>query len=72
VHGVSGVLLVALSLVLAGYFVWHAWTCTERTRVPVDGPASTVAVRTHSAARVAPVAHGVMSALMAAMFLGVT
>jgi Domain of unknown function (DUF5134) len=73
VHGASGVLLVALSLVLAGYFVWHAWTCTERTRTPhAAGPASTVAVRTRTATRVAPVAHGVMSALMAAMFLGVT
>jgi len=71
VHGVSGVLLVALSLVLAGYFVWHAWTCTERTRVPVADPEPTVALRTRTAARVAPVAHAVMSAAMAAMFLGV-
>jgi hypothetical protein len=72
IDGVSGVLLVALSLVLAGYFVWHAWTCTERTRGPAADSASTVAVRTRSATRAAPVAHGVMSALMAAMFLGVT
>ncbi|MGZ8751328.1 MAG: DUF5134 domain-containing protein, partial [Pseudonocardia sp.] len=70
-HGVSGVLVVALSLVLAGYFVWHAWTCTERTRVSAADPASTVAVRTRTATRVAPVAHALMSAAMAAMFLGV-
>lgn len=70
-HGVSGVLVLALSLVLAGYFVWHAWTCTERTRVSAADPASTVAVRTRTATRVAPVAHALMSAAMAAMFLGV-
>ena len=70
VSGVSGVLFVVLSLVLAGYFVWHAWTCTERTRVPVADPEPTVAVRTRTATRVAPVAHAVMSAAMAAMFLG--
>ena len=56
-------------LVLATYFVWHAWTCAERVRTPGAAcGASTVAVRTRSA----PIAHGVMSALMAAMFLGVT
>ena len=71
VHGVSGVFFLALSLVLAGYFVWHAWTCTERTRVPVADPEPTVALRTRTATRVAPVAHAVMSATMAAMFLGV-
>ena len=70
VSGVSGVLFVALSLVLAGYFVWHAWTCTERTRVPAADPEPTVAVRTRTATRVAPVAHAVMSAALAAMFLG--
>jgi hypothetical protein len=74
-HGVAGggglpsVLVVGLSLVLAAYFVWHAWTCAERVRRPGAAcGASTVAVRTRSA----PIAHGVMSALMAAMFLGVT
>ena len=66
VSGVSGVLFVVLSLVLAGYFVWHAWTCTERHA----DPEPTVAVRTRTATRVAPVAHAVMSAAMAAMFLG--
>ena len=71
--GLAGVLLVALSLLLAGYFVWHAWHCADRSRAPHDGPSSPVAVRRSPAAtRVAPVAHGVMSALMAAMFLGVT
>ena len=34
-------------------------------------PETTVAVRTRTATRVAPVAHAVMSAAMAAMFLGV-
>jgi hypothetical protein len=66
--GLSSVLIVGLSLVLAGYFVWHAWTCTEHIRKPHE-PAS---VRTRRITRAAPVAHGVMSALMAAMFLGVT
>lgn len=70
--GLTGVLLVALSLLLAGYFVWHAWHCADRSRAPHDGSGSTVAVRSPTATRVAPVAHGVMSALMAAMFLGVT
>jgi hypothetical protein len=65
--GLPGVLIIGLSLVLAGYFVWHAWICADQARKSA-GPASTVAVRS----RTAPVAHGVMSALMAAMFLGVT
>jgi hypothetical protein len=65
--GLPTVLVVGLSLVLAAYFVWHAWICADRARTPA-GPASTVAVRS----RTAPVAHGVMSALMATMFLGVT
>ena len=68
--GLSSVLIVGLSLVLAGYFVWHAWTCTEHVRK--HGSTSSVAVRTRRMTRAAPVAHGVMSALMAAMFLGVT
>jgi len=67
---ISGVLLVALSLVLAGYFVWHVWTCAERTRAPDGGPRPEGAVRT--AVRAAPVAHAIMSAAMAAMFLGVS
>jgi hypothetical protein len=69
--GLSSVLVVGLSLMLAGYFVWHAWTCTEHARQP-HAPASSVAVSTRHVTRAAPVAHGVMSALMAAMFLGVT
>jgi len=68
--GLTGVPLVALSLVLAGYFVWHAWSCTERSRAPGTGAA--VAVHARTAVRAAPVAHAVMSAAMAAMFLGVT
>ena len=68
--GLSSVLIVGLSLVLAGYFVWHAWTCTEHVRK--HGSTSSVAIRTRRMTRAAPVAHGVMSALMAAMFLGVT
>ena len=70
-YGGSGVLLVALSLVLAGYFGWHAWSCTERSRVPGAVAASTATVRARTTPRAAPVAHAVMSALMAAMFLGV-
>jgi hypothetical protein len=69
--GLPAVLVVGLSLVLAAYFVWHAWTCAERARTPA-GPASTVAVRGRVTTTAGPVVHGVMSALMAAMFLGVT
>lgn len=70
--GLSGLLLGALSLLLAGYFVGHAWHCADRSRAAHTEPGSTVAVRGPTATRVAPVAHGVMSALMATMFLGAT
>ena len=71
--GATSLVALLLTLVLAGYFAWHTWTCVERSRsatgadAPIDGPRS--AVRTP--ARVEHVAHGTMSALMAAMFLGV-
>jgi len=71
--GATSLVALLLTLVLAGYFAWHTWTCVERSRsakgadAPTDGPRS--AVRTP--ARVEHVAHGTMSALMAAMFLGV-
>ena len=61
--------VLPLALVLAGYFVWHTWTCVDRARVTPGSPGGTT--RTRPAVRVEPVAHGVMSALMAAMFLGV-
>ena len=70
--GATGLVVLPLTLVLAGYFAWHTWTCVERSRsvqgtdAPTDGLRS--AVRTP--ARVQHVAHGTMSALMAAMFLG--
>lgn len=74
VGGMGSVLLVALSLVLAGYFVWHAWTCADRTPTPdaAGRPASAVAVGGHTATRASPIAHAVMSVAMAAMFLGAT
>ena len=73
----AGLVVLPLALVLAGYFVWHTWTCVERSRATAAGPASTPAPGTAppagrtawTTARVEPVAHGVMSALMAAMFL---
>jgi putative Mn2+ efflux pump MntP len=74
--GTASLLVMPLALVLAGYFVWHTWTCVERCRSAV-APCSTgsetgaIAGRTsaRNTARIEPVAHGVMSALMAAMFL---
>jgi Domain of unknown function (DUF5134) len=71
---ITSLAVMPVALVLAGYFVWHTWTCVERSRTPLatfsTGRAPTT-VRTASATarRVEPVAHGVMSALMAAMFL---
>jgi hypothetical protein len=49
-----------LTLVLAGYFAWHTWTCVERSRsakgadTHTDGPRSAV----RAPARVEHVAHG--------------
>jgi hypothetical protein len=71
--GAVGVVALLLTLVLAGYFAWHTWTCVERSRsatnadTQTEGPRSTV----RAPARVEHVAHATMSALMAAMFLGV-
>jgi Domain of unknown function (DUF5134) len=75
-HGVSGsvgLVVVPLILVLAGYFVWHTWTCVEKARAATGSPraaAVPAGTRTGLATRIEPVAHGAMSALMAAMFLG--
>jgi hypothetical protein len=71
--GAVGVVALLLTLVLAGYFAWHTWTCVERSRSATnadaltEGPRSTV----RAPARVEHVAHATMSALMAAMLLGV-
>ena len=68
--GTTGLLVMPLALVLAGYFVWHTWTCVERSRAPVPTcPTGTAQADARTTARLEPVAHGVMSALMAAMFL---
>lgn len=71
--GAASLVVMPLALVLAGYFVWHTWTCVERSRAPLAACSTTepTAVRTavRNTARIEPVAHGVMSALMAAMFL---
>jgi hypothetical protein len=59
-----------LALALAGYFVWHIWTCVERSRTPLrTGSPGTAPTTIRAAARIEPVTHGVISALMAAMFL---
>ena len=63
--GLAGLLAVALALLSAGYFGWHAWTCAERAR-PAPARPGAPAV---SALRTEPAAHVVMSGLMAAMFL---
>jgi hypothetical protein len=74
-HAMSGgptdLLVLPLALLLAGYFVWHTWSCVDRVRsaraAPCDTPRTTT---TRSRVRAEPVLHGMMSALMAAMFLG--
>lgn len=68
--GPTDLLMMPLALVLAGYFVWHTWVCVDRARCATAAPADG-ATLVRSRVRVEPVAHGVMSALMAAMFLGV-
>ena len=72
--GTSSLVVLPLALVLAGYFVWHTWTCVERSRAPVPTcstgtPPADARTGARTTARLEPVAHGVMSALMAAMFL---
>jgi hypothetical protein len=72
--GGSGALVVALALLFAGYFVWHAWetvSLQQATSVPVeDGGRHRVSVRERVGLRAEPVAHVVMSVLMAAMLIG--
>ena len=65
--GPTDLLMMPLALVLAGYFVWHTWVCVDRARCATADGVTLTRPRTG----VEPVAHGVMSALMAAMFLGV-
>jgi hypothetical protein len=63
--GTAGLLTVALGLALTGYFAWHAWETTSRTRETTDGRGGTAVlprVRTDTAA------HVVLDALMAVMF----
>jgi hypothetical protein len=62
--------LTPLAIALAGYFVWRSWTCVERSRTPLrTGSPGTAPTTVPTAARTEPVTHGVISALMAAMFL---
>jgi hypothetical protein len=79
-HGGALPTLIALplALLLAGYFAWHTWNCVERCRTlhPRESAGSGARVGRNwptnaalRAARAEPLAHGVMSALMAAMFL---
>jgi hypothetical protein len=63
--GVVSLVVMPLALTLAGYFVWHTWKCVDRVRTPAA--TGTTPIR---GARTEPVAHGLTSALMAAMFLG--
>jgi Domain of unknown function (DUF5134) len=85
-HGAHGgsvpdLVVVPLALLLAGYFAWHTWNCVERCRTTtphLSRESAGIGARVgrnwranvRSVARAEPVAHGVMSALMAAMFLG--
>lgn len=67
--GAADLVVMSVVLVTAGYFVWHAWTCTHWARSPRTAP-STDTVARATRARVEPLAHGAMSVLMAAMSLG--
>lgn len=71
--GATSLVTLLLTLVLAGYFAWHTWTCVERSRSAkgADEPHDCSGSPVRTPARVEHVAHGTMSALMAAMFLGV-
>jgi hypothetical protein len=67
--------LVALALLLTGYFAWHTWACIGllNQRHAAAGPAaggSGVLTRERLAVDAEAIAHIVMSALMAIMFLG--
>jgi Domain of unknown function (DUF5134) len=69
----ADLIVMPVSLVLAGYFVWHTWTCVEHSRAGDEPPSARRSATPQAVVgrvRVEPVAHGVMSALMAAMFLG--
>ena len=70
--GATSLVVLPLILALAGYFAWHTWTCVERSRWVKGADAPTDGLRSafRTPARVQHVAHGTMSALMAAMFLG--
>ncbi|MEN3264916.1 DUF5134 domain-containing protein [Pseudonocardia sp.] len=68
--------LVALALLLTGYFAWHTWACIGllNQRHAAAGTAaggSGVLTRERLAVDAEPIAHIVMSALMAVMFLGI-
>ena len=66
--GSAGLLLVALGVALAGYFVWHAWATAARDRQGnPDAGWGRTAVSTR--ARPETAAHVVLDALMAVMFL---
>jgi hypothetical protein len=58
---------VALALVLAGYFVWHAWETASAERP--SGPAARLRTGVLSGTRTLTAAHVVLDGLMAAMFL---
>ena len=62
-------LLGVLFLLVASYFVWHAWHSAGRLRIPVAAGPDGSAGGMSAAVRVEPVAHAVMSGLMATMFL---
>jgi hypothetical protein len=60
---------VVLALVLAGYFVWHAWETASAARPPTPA-ARHRRTPVLSRMRTVTAAHVVLDGLMAAMFLG--
>ena len=71
--GAVGLVGVGVSLLLIGYFLWHAWLSAGRLRDigPVPGagrPPSPLRTLRRATPQAGPVAHVVMDVLMALMF----
>jgi hypothetical protein len=63
--GTAGLLTVVVGLALTGYFAWHAWETTSRTRETTAGRGGTAVL---PRVRTDTTAHVVLDALMAVMF----